>query len=569
MTRNLKMLRLLGVVALLVVPMGFSKLLSQSPKSDTSKPAQSDRLSKEAEQKARVVLESCVAMSTLFSYGADVVETKYGVGFVIESKNGQRILAMPSQLAKPVKSGSRGGSTSLIPVNSLTATRQTELQGDQDIESFRERVWRFDSSKNSPFLDNSAAQADSHKLPGSIQQAEEKIRMALLERREVNFNAVPLSGVLKFYKAEFDIPIVMDERALERALVTPDEPITLELPPVTFRSALNLILGPLNLDYVIEDEVLKITSKANAQRSKNNIETESVGVGVVGYQKDATKKLQLMPIERYQQRNQANLAGAIPVTLPEVTFPTRQDYWGITGPLSIHEVFDVYPLEVVLISFPGDVPAIPLPAEGTEGTKRFIRSKNQWIPFPTFDAQINDGAAVVDERGAAIGMLIGNNVVPFRQILKSLSDRKIDLSTLGYWGLDSGRSATSQTALDPTTKQEQSRTDTLQVSKELPELVTEEMRAQIKKAESLQGDAKVLAMVEITNQLGMRIQMRSQFADEKLESLRLKIQQLTSLTERMKQEDLNETRKIHPSFIPKLDTDSDPFSASEDPFKKK
>ena len=109
-------------------------------------------------------------------------------------------------------------------------------------------------------------------------ESERKIYRALNERGEVNFNAQPLSGVMKYFSAQYDIPIVLDDKALEEQNITPDEQVTLNLPPVSFRSALKLILEPLQLTYVIEDEVMRITSK---KASANVVRVYPVGDLVV------------------------------------------------------------------------------------------------------------------------------------------------------------------------------------------------------------------------------------------------------------------------------------------------
>jgi hypothetical protein len=109
-------------------------------------------------------------------------------------------------------------------------------------------------------------------------EAERTIFRALNERKEVNFNAQPLSAVMRYFSDEYNIPIVIDDKALEDESISPDEPVTLTLPPVSFRSALKLILEPLQLTYVIEDEVMRITSK---QTSANVVRVYPVGDLVV------------------------------------------------------------------------------------------------------------------------------------------------------------------------------------------------------------------------------------------------------------------------------------------------
>ncbi len=109
-------------------------------------------------------------------------------------------------------------------------------------------------------------------------ESERRIYRALNERGDVSFNAQPLSAVMKHFRDQYNIPIVIDDKALEAENITPEEPITLELPTVSFRSALKLILEPLQLTYVIEDEVMRVTSK---KTSANVVRVYPVGDLVV------------------------------------------------------------------------------------------------------------------------------------------------------------------------------------------------------------------------------------------------------------------------------------------------
>ena len=109
-------------------------------------------------------------------------------------------------------------------------------------------------------------------------ETERAIFKSLNERGEVAFNAQPLSGVMKFFSDTYAIPIVIDDKALEEENITRDEPITLNLPAISFRSALKLILEPLQLTYVIQDEVMRITGK---KTSANVVRVYPVGDLVV------------------------------------------------------------------------------------------------------------------------------------------------------------------------------------------------------------------------------------------------------------------------------------------------
>ncbi len=116
----------------------------------------------------------------------------------------------------------------------------------------KEIVLKFEKPTNSPpaWLDS---KVESNEF-------EEKIRQSLNEQGEVNFNATPLSGVMKYFRGLLEIPIILDEKGLEGVGVTPDEAITLDLPPTKLRDSLSLILRPLGLTYVIDKGCMIVTS---------------------------------------------------------------------------------------------------------------------------------------------------------------------------------------------------------------------------------------------------------------------------------------------------------------------
>jgi hypothetical protein len=101
----------------------------------------------------------------------------------------------------------------------------------------------------------------------SAAENEPKIRAELAKPTSIEFNETTLKDVVQYLKDLHSINIELDRKKLEEANVQLDMPITRVLKGVSFASALNLILEPLGLTYVIEHEVLLITSLAGAQRS--------------------------------------------------------------------------------------------------------------------------------------------------------------------------------------------------------------------------------------------------------------------------------------------------------------
>ena len=70
--------------------------------------------------------------------------------------------------------------------------------------------------------------------------------------------------MIDFLKDLHNIEIQIDNKALEDAGAGTDTPVTKNLRGISLRSALRLMLGPMDLAYVIKDEVLLITTKEKA-----------------------------------------------------------------------------------------------------------------------------------------------------------------------------------------------------------------------------------------------------------------------------------------------------------------
>ncbi len=101
-----------------------------------------------------------------------------------------------------------------------------------------------------------------------LSAAEQQIQQKLMSEVNVKYTNRSLSEVLNELSAVTGVPVVIDERALSAVRVTPETPVTLELPDsIKLKSALNLILNKMELTYVIENDVLSITSM-EAKRSK-------------------------------------------------------------------------------------------------------------------------------------------------------------------------------------------------------------------------------------------------------------------------------------------------------------
>ncbi len=96
-----------------------------------------------------------------------------------------------------------------------------------------------------------------------------KIKRALhapLHSQGLDFRETPLKDVVTQLQDDYGIPIQIDTPALDEVGISADEPVTVKLHNISFRSALELMLKNYNLTYVIEDEVLIITTPDAAEK---------------------------------------------------------------------------------------------------------------------------------------------------------------------------------------------------------------------------------------------------------------------------------------------------------------
>ncbi|MGI9457211.1 MAG: sigma-70 family RNA polymerase sigma factor [Aeoliella sp.] len=81
----------------------------------------------------------------------------------------------------------------------------------------------------------------------------------------LDFSGTPLDEVVEFLQSEYNLPILIDSRALDDVGIAWDEPITAKLHNIKLESALRIMLRPLDLTYTVKDEMLLITSEDVAE----------------------------------------------------------------------------------------------------------------------------------------------------------------------------------------------------------------------------------------------------------------------------------------------------------------
>ena len=112
---------------------------------------------------------------------------------------------------------------------------------------------------NWPEIKNRAGSSDKNSYRSDRElEIERKLRTPILP----NYNDMPLTEVVDGLSKLAGINIHLDPRGLGQEGVQSDTTVTLNLSrEISLKSALNLILEPLHLTYMIKDEVLKITSE--------------------------------------------------------------------------------------------------------------------------------------------------------------------------------------------------------------------------------------------------------------------------------------------------------------------
>ena len=110
-----------------------------------------------------------------------------------------------------------------------------------------------------------AARWDVHDYRTEDVQSQ-KIGTALKTPVDIEFIDTELSEAMLFIAERYQIPMIPDESAMADLGIGLDTPINLVVSAVELKSALDLMLEPQELDYYIEDQVLKVTTKEAADQ---------------------------------------------------------------------------------------------------------------------------------------------------------------------------------------------------------------------------------------------------------------------------------------------------------------
>ena len=149
---------------------------------------------------------------------------------------------------------------------------------------------------------------------------EVEIEQKLKTPVSVRFDAAPLSLVLEQLAQLAQVNLFLDPQGLQEEGVSTDTPVSINLQSdISLRSALNLILDPLHLNYVVKDEVLKITSE---QYRAGNLYTRPYNVADL-----------VIPIPNFVPNSRMGMAGAYNDGISRVGFGGSSTFAGGTSPM--------------------------------------------------------------------------------------------------------------------------------------------------------------------------------------------------------------------------------------------
>jgi hypothetical protein len=99
--------------------------------------------------------------------------------------------------------------------------------------------------------------------PAAVARIEHALN-APLASHGLDFAETPLEEVVNNLQDEYRIPLRIKSTTLEESGLDPSEPVTVNLHNISLRSALRLMLEPLQLTYTVRDEVVEITTYNDA-----------------------------------------------------------------------------------------------------------------------------------------------------------------------------------------------------------------------------------------------------------------------------------------------------------------
>jgi uncharacterized membrane protein YgcG len=188
-----------------------------------------------------------------------------------------------ARVAVSLRPGERTAAAALFGAEAALQLARTFRQRSRRADQFLETLYQVEES-HVPFPDEPPvrfppaevwkALTERRRATASLdlrrnRPSEDRIAAELGKPTEIDFTDTPLRDCLTFLEDQHDIDIVLDEASITEDGGSTDTPINLSLSGITLRSALRLMLEREGLTYLIQDEVMKITTTAKAESEES------------------------------------------------------------------------------------------------------------------------------------------------------------------------------------------------------------------------------------------------------------------------------------------------------------
>lgn len=181
---------------------------------------------------------------------ASRLETRiYEVGHLLYQNNIDELIEVLTSCIEPDSWDEVGGPGS---VRAIKASRVLVIRQTPSVQS---RISILLSE-----IQECVSEPAERKEPVARQNRPLTIREKLTELCEIDAEEMPLDRVMAKLASQQKIPLWIDHDALHNEGISVDEPVTIRLRGVKLESALNLILKPQKLAFVVDEDVLKITT---------------------------------------------------------------------------------------------------------------------------------------------------------------------------------------------------------------------------------------------------------------------------------------------------------------------
>lgn len=175
------------------------------------------------------------------------------------------------QLAAQYQSEQATALVNLDQLSSTIAQKDQELaQQGRDIDTLRQALEDLLERAMPGGATREPAVTADEEASWDVQARDPQTRriMAALDlETNIEFPGNPLRDVLDYISQSHDVPILLDEARLSEAGISPDEEVSLVLSGVTLQNAMEIMfnnLAGVELDYIVENQVLKITTREHA-----------------------------------------------------------------------------------------------------------------------------------------------------------------------------------------------------------------------------------------------------------------------------------------------------------------